>query len=69
MIFDNGTVAAFDAEGQQIPGLQTSWLNFKALQKLAKSIAKDNPKIEGKLPLDYDPLGDYVKHFKKQKKS
>ena len=65
-IFANGTIIAFDDEGQQIPELQQPWLNFKALQKLAKAIARDDPRIEGKLPLNYDPLGDYVKHFKKR---
>jgi hypothetical protein len=35
IIFDNGNLAVFDRNGEQMPELQESWLNFEALKKLA----------------------------------
>lgn len=67
MLFKNGNIAVFDEGGEQVPKLQGGWIDFEALRELAKVIAKDNPKIEGILPtafLGYDPLDDYVNHYK-----
>lgn len=67
LIFENGNIAVFDDKGQQVPSLQNSWVNFNALRKLAKAIAKDNPEIKGSFPLSYDPLMDYVRFYRKPK--
>ncbi len=64
-IFPNGNIAVCDEAGQQIPELQDSWINFEVLKRLAKVIAKDNPTVEGKMPLTYDPLNDYVELYRK----
>jgi hypothetical protein len=45
-IFANGNVAVFDKDGQQMPELQGSWIDFGYLRKLAQVIARDNPRVE-----------------------
>lgn len=63
MIFPNGNIAVFDKSGQQIPALQNPWLNFKALQKLAKHIAKDKPNIEGSAYIPGNALTEYIQFY------
>jgi hypothetical protein len=61
-IFPNGNVAVFDKDGQQMPELQGSWIDFDYLKKLAKVIVRDNPRVEKSnlLGAVRDSLSGYV---------
>lgn len=63
-IFANGNLAAWDEKGKQIPKLQESWINFEALRRLAQRIVKDGATVEGNIPVNHDPLKDYINFYR-----
>jgi hypothetical protein len=65
-IFPNGNVVIFDKDGQQMPELQGSWIDFDYLRKLALVIARDNPRVnmEQILGAPRDSLSKYVKYYR-----
>jgi len=68
-IFPNGNVAVTNTNGQQMPSVQGSWINYDYLQRLAVIAVKDEPLVTGMRFLDhraFTSLNAYFKHEKER---
>lgn len=63
-IFPNGNITVFDKNGQQIPELQGSWINFDYLRKFAEVVVKDNVRVTGLKQMTGAAQDSFLAHLK-----